>query len=224
MRRKQQSMTAQNEPIRVLIADDHAIFRRGLHTALEIAPTVQVIGEAGDGQQAVEMAESLQPDVILMDIHMPGMSGLEAVRLIHSTSPRIAIIMITMFDDADTIFAAMQAGARGYLLKGTAPDSLVETVRLVSEGHVILAPGVAERLINYFAVPKPAETAALFPELTRRENEILRLMADGLTDSHIAIRLGLSVKTVRNHVSNILNKLQVATRTQAVLRLKESLS
>lgn len=216
-------MIVENEPIRVLIADDHAIFRRGLHTALDIAPSIRVVGESGDGQQAVEMAEALQPDVILMDIHMPGMSGLEAVRHILSISPRIAIIMITMFEDADTIFTAMQAGARGYLLKGTAPDSLVETVRLVNEGHVILAPGVAERLISYFAVPKPAETAALFPELTRRENEILQLMAEGLTDSHIAVRLSLSVKTVRNHVSNILNKLQVATRTQAVLRLRETL-
>ena len=209
------------EPIRVLIADDHPVFRFGLRALLSAAPDLDVAGEATDGEQAVALAASLQPDVVLMDLNMPGLNGLEATRRILQTSPHIAILVVTMFDD-DSVFAAMQAGARGYLLKGIEPEATVRAIRTVASGEAILSPPVAQRMMDFFAQRQPDTPAQIFPELTDRERELLGLLAQGLTNAAIAERLTLSPKTVRNHVSNIYSKLQVADRAQAIIRAREA--
>ncbi|MCC7362119.1 MAG: response regulator transcription factor [Anaerolineales bacterium] len=209
------------EPIRVLIADDHPVFRFGLKALLGAAPDLEVTGEAADGEQAVALAANLQPDVVVMDLNMPGLSGLEATRQILQTSPHIGILVVTMFDD-DSVFAAMQAGARGYLLKGTEPEATVRAIRTVAHGEAIFSPTVAQRVMDYFAHHQPNWPPQIFPELTERERELLGLLAQGLTNAAIAERLTLSPKTVRNHVSNIFSKLQVADRAQAIIRAREA--
>ncbi len=212
------------DKITILIADDHAPFRMGLRALLESAQDIAVIGEAESGTQVVAQAARLQPDVVLMDIQMPELNGVEATRQILHTSPHIAILVLTMFEDDDFVFAALKAGARGYLLKGTTKADLLRAVHSISNGEAIFGAIIARRLMNYFAqVPKPAVTPTFaFPELTERERQILDLIAGHRSNQEIANQLQISLKTVRNHVSNIFSKLQVVDRAQAILRAREA--
>src|SRR5712691_6971945 len=207
------------EPIRILIADDHPLFRDGLRVLLESVPDMQVIGEATTGNEVMAQATALQPDVILMDIKMPGLNGIEATRRVLQTSPHIRILILTMFEDDESVFAAIRAGARGYLLKGAVQEEILRAIRAVNHGEAIFGPVVAERLMHYFGSTRPiakSGPAQFFPELTEREYEILTQIAQRKSNADIAARLVLSPKTVRNHVSNILSKLQVADRTEAM--------
>jgi DNA-binding NarL/FixJ family response regulator len=210
------------EKIRILIADDHAPFREGLRALLLVAPDCEVIGEAATGDEAIALAATLQPDVILMDINMPGINGIEATRRILYTSPHISMLVLTMFDDDDSVFAALRAGARGYLLKGALKAEILRAIRGVASGEAIFGPAIAKRLMTFFAGLQPAAPPQLFPELTDREREILALIAQHRTNPEIADRLVLSQKTVRNHVSNIFSKLQVVDRAQAIVRAREA--
>jgi DNA-binding NarL/FixJ family response regulator len=209
------------DKIRVLIVDDHPVFRFGLRSLISSIPEMEVVGEATSGDAAIEEAANLQPDIILMDINMPGLNGIEATRQIQANQPNIGILVITMFDD-DSVFDAMQAGARGYLLKGADPEETVRAIHSVANGAAIFSPKVAERLITYFGQKKASPGSEVFPELTEREREILTLIAQGLSNPAIAERLVLSPKTVRNHVSNIFGKLQVSDRSQAIIRAREA--
>lgn len=211
------------ETIRILVVDDHPMFRNGLHALLDSLPQMKWIGEASDGQAAIEMALRLQPDVILMDIQLPEMNGIDATRQILHDSPHIGVLIVTMYEDDDMVFAAMQAGARGYLLKGADQDEIIRAMQAVSEGQAIFSPGIAQRLVNYFSKSRSAAFPSLvFPELTEREREILDLIAAGFNNTDIAERLVLSNKTVRNHVSNVLSKLQVSDRAHAIVRAREA--
>lgn len=207
--------------IRILIADDHTLFREGLRSLFASLPDLEVVGEAATGEQAVEQAAALQPDVILMDIQMHGMNGIEATRRILHTSPHIGIIVVTMFEDDDSVFAAMRAGARGYILKGADQAEMLRAIRAVASGDALFSAAIAKRMINYFAA-KPALPAEIFPQLSDREREVLDLIAQGENNAEIAEHLSLSPKTVRNHVSNIFSKLQVADRAQAIVRAREA--
>jgi DNA-binding NarL/FixJ family response regulator len=209
------------EPIRVLIADDHPVLRDGLRLLLGAEPGIEVVGEAGNGGEAIVAAAELQPDVVVMDLHMPDVTGIEATRRIVDTSPHIGVLVLTMFDDDESVFAAMRAGARGYLLKGVPQADIVRAVEAVGRGSAVFSPSIARRIIDYFSA-QPAAGAAVFPELTEREREILDLIAAGESNPVIARRLFLSPKTVRNHVSNIFNKLQVADRAQAIVRARRA--
>ena len=207
------------EPIRILIADDHPLFRDGLRVLLESVPDMQVLGEATTGNEVLAQAISLQPDLILMDIQMPGINGIEATRRILQTSPHIRILILTMFEDDESVFAAIRAGARGYLLKGAVQEETLRAIRAVASGEAIFGPAVASRLMQYFSNARPAGMSGpthFFPELTEREYEILTLIAQRKSNADIAAQLVLSPKTVRNHVSNILSKLQVADRSEAM--------
>lgn len=210
------------EPIRVLIADDNPRFRQGLRALLQAASETEVVGEAASGAEAVALADSLQPDVILMDIKMPDGNGIDATRQILETSPHIGILMLTMVEDDDSVFASMRAGARGYLLKGALKAEILRAVRGVSSGEAIFGPAIARRLMDYFATPRPAANGEVFPELTAREREILSLIAQHLTNPEIAARLSLSPKTVRNIASSIFTKLQVTDRAEAIIRAREA--
>jgi len=210
------------EPLRVLIADDHPIFRDGLRALLMASPDMAVVGEAATGEEATTLAASVQPDVILMDIQMPGMNGIEATRAILHASPHIGVLVVTMFEDDNSVFAAMRAGGRGYLLKGAKYDEILRAVRAVGGGEAIFSPAIAVRLIAYFADARPAAPPQTFPALSEREREVLALIAQGRRNAEIAGRLYLSEKTVRNHVTNILSKLQVADRAEAIIRAREA--
>jgi DNA-binding NarL/FixJ family response regulator len=211
------------EQIRVLIADDHPLFRDGLRTLLNSGSEAEVVGEATTGEETIVKAATLQPDVILMDINMPGVNGIEATRRILHTSPHISILVVTMYEDDDSVFAAMRAGARGYLLKGADQDETLRAIKAVSRGEAIFSPAIAKRLIRYFSPTRASVTPPqAFPELTDREREILTLLAQGHNNADIAQRLVLSPKTVRNHLSNVFNKLQVADRAQAIIRAREA--
>jgi DNA-binding NarL/FixJ family response regulator len=207
--------------IRILIADDHALFREGLGALFLSIPDTEVVGEAATGEEAMARAGDLQPDVVLMDIQMPGINGIEATRTIVRESPHVGVIVVTMFEDDDSVFAAMRAGARGYVLKGADQDEILKVIRAVAEGEAHFGPEIARRLMSFFSAPRsaPAET---FPELTAREREVLDLIAAGKNNQEIAGRLYLSPKTVRNHISNIFTKLQVADRSQAIVRAREA--
>lgn len=202
------------ERIRVLIADDHPLFRDGLRVMLEAAGGFEVVGEATTGEEAVALAAGLQPDVVLMDIAMPGVNGIEATRRIVAADPQARVLMLTMLEDDDSVFAALRAGARGYLLKGARQEEALRALRAVANGEAIFGPVIAQRMAQYFAVRRSA--TASFPELTEREREILDLLAQGRSNAQIADELVVSLKTVRNHVSTIFNKLQVADRAQAM--------
>ncbi len=210
------------DPLRILIADDHTLFREGLRSLLASVADTEVVGEAATGQDAIDQAAALQPDVILMDIQMPGITGIEATRRIVATSPHIGVIVVTMFEDDDSVFAAMRAGARGYVLKGADQEEMLRTIRAVAHGEALFGPAIARRLMGYFAAPRPIAEPQLFPELTDREREVLGLIAQGHNNEEIARRLVLSQKTVRNHVSNIFSKLQVADRAQAIVLAREA--
>jgi DNA-binding NarL/FixJ family response regulator len=210
------------ETTRVLIADDHRLFRQGLRALLRSARTTEVVGEAATGEEVVRLASALQPDVILMDIQMPDGNGLEATRRILGASPHIGIIMLTMFDDDESVFAAMRAGARGYILKGADQADVLRAVDAAASGEALFSPRVAARIIAYFSTERADHHRGVFPELTEREREVLGLIARERTNPEIARTLEISGKTVRNHVSNIFSKLQVADRAAAILRARDA--
>ncbi len=210
------------ETIRVLIADDHTLFRDGLRALLASASDTEFVGEAATGDQAITLAAQVQPDVILMDIQMPGLHGIEATRQIVQASPHIGVLIVTMFEDDLSVFNAMRAGARGYLLKGARHEEMLRAIRAVGGGEAIFSPAIAARLIDFFAQMRPALSPQAFPELSDREREILALIAQGHKNAEIAEHLSLSPKTVRNHITNIFSKLQVAGRAEAILRAREA--
>lgn len=209
------------QKLRILIVDDHPVFRFGLRALLESQADMVVVGEAQDGAEAVRLARSLQPHVVLMDVNLLGLDGITATRQIAAGVPETAVLIVTMLDD-DTVFTAMQAGARGYLLKGAQGTETLRAIRAVANGEVILGPGVAGKMGGYFARGAEADSELPFPELTPREREILNLLAQGLTNTAIAETLTLSPKTIRNRVSNIFSKLQVAGRSEAIIRAREA--
>ena len=209
-------------PIRVLIADDHPLFRDGLRALLSSIPQTEMVGEAADGEEVLRQAAKLRPDVILMDIQMPGLNGVEATQQILHTNPDIGIIVLTMFDDDDSVFAAVRAGARGYILKGADQTEILRAIGAAVRGEALFGAPIAKRLMGFFSAPRSSAPVQAFPGLTEREREILDLMAQGLNNIEIAERLVLSPKTVRNHTSNIFNKLQVTDRTHAIVLAREA--
>ncbi len=214
-------MTAGEATIRVLLADDHPLFRKGMRTLLAGMPDVHLIGEAQTGVEAVERVIALQPDLVMMDLQMPGMSGIQATRDILVAAPVTRILVVTLFEDDDSVFLALRAGARGYVLKDTDEEEMTRAIRAVAHGEAIFSPAIATRVLAYFAVPR-REAAEVFPTLTDREREILHLIARGKNNVAIANDLFLSPKTVANHVSNIFGKLQVADRAEAIVRAREA--
>ena len=206
---------------RVLVADDHNLFRYGIKAMLANAEGFEVVGEAASGEEVVEKVAQTRPDIILMDIQMPGINGIEATRRVLEKYPSIGVVVVTMFED-DSVFAAMRAGARGYVLKGADAEEVLKVVGAVAKGEAHFGPEIARRLMAYFSAPKPAAPSEAFPELTAREAELLDLIARGLNNAEIAKRLYVSPKTVRNHVSNIFLKLQVADRAQAIVKAREA--
>jgi DNA-binding NarL/FixJ family response regulator len=213
------------DTIRVMIVDDHPTFVQGLQFVVSTTESIAVVTVAENGAAAVEQAAELQPDVILMDLHMPVMNGIDATAQIKATSPNIAILVLTMLEDDDSVFAAMRAGASGYLLKGADKDEIVRAIQAVFAGEMIFGPGIAQRVMRYFqSQPTQHETdpSAAFPQLTERERELLGLIAAGHDNSTIASELVLSRRTVRNHISNIFSKLQVAHRAQAIVMAREA--
>jgi DNA-binding NarL/FixJ family response regulator len=210
------------DPFHVLIADDHPLFRKGMRALLVTADDLEVVGEATTGQEAIDLAATLQPDVILMDLQMPGVNGIEATRQILHTSPHIRILVITLFEDDESVFSALRAGARGYVLKDAKEEEMLRAIRAVATGEAIFSRTIAARMIDFFAAPRPSAPRELFPTLTEREREILQWLTRGSTNHDIARRLVLSVKTVNNYVSNIFTKLQVTDRTQAIIRARDA--
>jgi DNA-binding NarL/FixJ family response regulator len=207
--------------LRVLIADDHPVFRDGIRSLLEATPNIEVVGEATTGEEAILLAAQCQPDLILMDVQMPGVNGIEATRRIAASQPQIRVLVVTMFEDDASVFTAMRAGARGYVLKDATKEELRRAIQAVGNGESIFSPSIATRLIAYFAQPRPALPNVRFPELSSREQEILDLLARGERNSAIADYLGLTTKTISNYISNILNKLHVADRAQAIAKAHE---
>jgi DNA-binding NarL/FixJ family response regulator len=208
--------------IRILIADDHAVFREGLRYVLSPEPDMEVVGEAATGKEVVERAAELRPDVILMDIQMPELNGIEATRRILKANPGVGVVVLTMFEDDDSVFSAMRVGARGYVLKGADPSEIIRVLRAVAAGEAHFGPEIAKRLMDFFSAPKPVSLEEAFPELTDREVEILDLIARGHSNTKIAARLYLSPNTVRNHITHIFGKLQVADRAHAIVRAREA--
>ncbi len=205
------------DSLRLLIADDQTITRSGLRTLLAAQEGLEIAGEARNGEEAIELAASLQPDVILMDLRMPGVNGIEATRRIHRLSPHIGILVVTVFEDDTSVFPAIRAGARGYLLKNTEQDELLRAIRTVADGGAIFSPGIAGRVLGYLNAPEPDLPTNAFDELTAREREILELIAQGQTNAEIASTLNLSPKTVSNNVSNVLLKVQATDRAKLML-------
>ena len=208
--------------IRVLVADDHAVVREGLRAVLGSEPDMEVVGEAATGKEVLERAAELRPDVILMDIQMPEINGIEATRRIIDTNQEIGVVILTMYEDDDSVFSAMRAGARGYVLKGAHPSEILKVLRAVAGGEAYFGPEIARRLMNFFSTPQPASPEEAFPELTTRERDILDFIAQGDSNAKIARQLYLSPKTVGNHISHIFTKLQVADRAQAIIRAREA--
>ncbi|SEJ94203.1 two component transcriptional regulator, LuxR family [Deinococcus reticulitermitis] len=213
-------MTASEPPIRVLIADDHALFRDGLRALLLAAPEFEVIGEAATGDDAVHLALRELPQLILMDLQMPGLSGVQATRRIMAEHPELHVLMLTMFDDDASVFDAMRAGARGYLLKGAGHQDVLRALHAAASGEAIFSPGIAARLGRYFAGLSTHRQPDAFPQLTAREQEVLALIAQGRSNAGIARQLDIRPKTVRNHITSIFDKLQVADRAEAILRAR----
>ncbi len=214
------------EAVRLLVADDHALFREGLKALLSATPGIEMVGEAATGEDTVALAEEKQPDIVLMDINMPGMDGIQATRRILRANPTVGVIMVTMLEDDASLFAAMRAGARGYVLKGAQPQELLQAVRAVADGQALFGAPIAARIMGFFedievdlksTLPRDA-----FPELTPRELEVLELIAQGANNSQIAERLVISDKTVRNHITSVFSKLQVADRAQAIIKARDA--
>jgi DNA-binding NarL/FixJ family response regulator len=206
--------------LRVLLADDHPVFRKGLRALLTSLPEATVVGEAADGEQAIQMVAECEPDIVVMDLNMPGVNGVEATRRILAQRPGIRVLVLTMFDDDDSVFAAMRAGALGYLIKGSETEEVIRAITAVGNGDAIFGPSVARRILAFLTRPLSAYDERQFPELTAREREVLDLIAAGMNNPDIAKRLYLSPKTIRNHVSSIFTKLQVADRAQAIVRAR----
>lgn len=209
------------EGIRLFVVDDHTLFRDGLRALFNSVPDIDLVGEAGTGVEAIELVQEVLPDIVLMDIQMPEGNGIEATRAILRSSPSIGVIVVTMLEAPDTVFAAMRAGARGFVLKEADQDEMLSTIRAVASGEAFFGPAIAKRLQSYFAT-LPAVGSQVFPELTSREGEVLELIAQGYNNSRIARELVISSKTVRNHVSNVLSKLQVADRAEAIIRARQA--
>lgn len=207
--------------IRVLIADDHPVFVSGLSVTFDACDDIEVVGTAPDGETAVARVGELVPDVVLMDLRMPGMTGIEATRTIVLQGSASSIVVLTMLEDDESVFAAMAAGARGYLVKGAPQERIVDAVRAVAAGELVFGSDVAAQVLAFFSAPR-ARTSPAFPELTERETDVLQLVAAGRNNQGIARELGVSEKTVRNHVSNIFAKLRVADRSEAIVRAREA--
>jgi DNA-binding NarL/FixJ family response regulator len=207
--------------IRVLVADDHPAFRAGLQLMLADSADLEVVGLAENGDQAVELAEPLRPDVVVMDLRMPGLDGIGATRRLMELDPEVGVVVLTMFEDDDSVFAAMRAGARGYLLKGAEQDEILRAIRAVAAGEVLLGQSIARRVIEHFSAGDGSARAA-FPALTERERQVLDLIAAGKGNAVIAHELVLSLKTIRNHVSNIFTKLQVSDRAAAIVKARDA--
>jgi DNA-binding NarL/FixJ family response regulator len=210
-----------SEPIRVIVADDHPVVRDGLRALIEATPGIELLGEATNGDEAIELARRHRPDVVLMDLAMPGRHGIEATREIAGNGWASAVLVLTMFADDESIFAAMRAGARGYLLKDAGHDELRRAIEGVGRGEGIFGAGVAQRMVGFFARARTLGVQP-FPDLTDRERQVLEELAGGASNQTIALRLGISGKTVRNHVSTILGKLMVVDRGQAIVRAREA--
>jgi DNA-binding NarL/FixJ family response regulator len=205
--------------IRVLIADDHPVVRRGMSALLSSLVGVEVVGEVEDGESALREVQLTRPDVVVMDIQMPGVDGVEATRRIRAAVPSTAVLVLTMFEDDETVIAAMRAGARGYLLKGAGQEEILTSLRAVVAGQLVMGPDVAQRLIRRLDEPDRPEVP--FPGLTSREREVLSLIAQGQNNAAIAANLGLAPKTVGNHISAIFAKLRVESRAEAIVRARE---
>jgi len=214
------------DTIRLLVADDHALFREGLQALFSTTPGIEIVGEAASGEETVALAEELLPDIILMDINMPDMDGIQATRQVLLANPTIGVIMVTMLEEDAALFSAVRAGARGYVLKGAHHEELLQSVRAVASGQVLFGPSTASRIMGFFqdieAEVKPSQPEESFPELTPRELEVLYLIAQGANNQQIAERLVITDKTVRNHITSIFGKLQVADRAQAIIKAREA--
>ncbi|MGA9190632.1 MAG: response regulator transcription factor [Anaerolineales bacterium] len=210
------------DPVRLMVVDDHTLFRDGLRALFGSIDDIDVVGEASNGEEAVDKVGRLQPDVVLMDIQIPEINGIEATRRIVSAHPEVGVIVVTMLEDDDSVFAAMRAGARGYILKGADQDEMLRAIRSVATGEALFGAEVADRLVSFFNGAIQSDGDPAFPELTERERQVLDLIAKGWSNAKIADSLVISPKTVSNHCSNIFSKLQVADRTQALLRAREA--
>jgi DNA-binding NarL/FixJ family response regulator len=208
--------------LRVLIADDHPLFRDGLRSMFEAEPDLELVGEASTGREAVELASRLLPDVVLMDIQMPDMDGIEATRRVIAAAPATRVLVVTMFENDESVLAAMRAGARGYVVKGMRSADAIRAIRAVAEGEAIFSPAIAGRLVSLLAEARQKARPEVFPELTERERQTLDLMAQGHKNAAIAERLHLSPKTVRNYVTSIFNKLELVDRAQAIIRARDA--
>ena len=211
-------------PVRVLLADDHPVYRLGLRALLDTVEGVQVVGEAETGAQAVIEAAELQPDVVVMDLQMPDVDGIEATKRIVKSHPEVAVLILSYSDEADSVFEAMRAGARGYVVKEAGKDAIIRAIQDVASGEMIFGAGVASRLTALLASERDTDAppAQAFPELTPREREVLELMAQGLNNSAIALRLSIGDKRVRNCVTDIYTKLGVADRPQAIIMARDA--
>ncbi len=209
-------------PIRVLIADDHPLFRDGLRVLLNSIPQTQLVGEAANGEEVLKQATTLQPDVILMDIQMPGLNGIDATKLVLRTNPDIGVIVLTMFEDDALVIAALRAGARGYILKGADQTEILRAIGAAVRGEALFGAPIAQRLTRFFSASRPSRPVQAFPELTEREREVLDLIAQGYSNHEIAERFVLSPKTVRNHISRIFSKLQGPDRARAIVLAREA--
>jgi len=210
------------EPTRVVLVDDHPVYREGLSMLLESIDEVEVVGVADDGATALDVVGEADPDVVVMDVQMPGLDGIAATRELTARHPHLAIVVLTMSDDDETVFSAMRAGARGYLVKGSSQHEIVRAIRSVDSGELVFGAAVAQRVAAYFSGRAPSADAPAFPQLTEREREVLDLLAAGRSNPQIASALFLSPKTVRNNVSNIFAKLQVADRAEAIVRARDA--
>jgi DNA-binding NarL/FixJ family response regulator len=204
------------ERIHVLIADDHTLFRKGVRKMLEAEDDMKVVGEAANGVEAISLARKLMPDVILMDITMPELDGIEATRTLHREMPHVGVVFVTMFEDDASVIKGLQAGGRGYILKDAGPESMLRAVRAVASGESLLGPSVAEKVMRQFAAMDKGQSA-LVDDLTPREMDVLKAIAEGRSNKEIAVKLSLSEKTVKNHINNMFSKLHLFDRTQAML-------
>ena len=214
--------TMSEETIRVVLVDDHPVYRDGLSMLLESMDGIEVVATAANGDEAIAAADEVDADVFVMDVQMPGRDGIDATRIITGRQPHLAVLVLTMSEDDSTVFAAMRAGARGYLVKGADQQQILAAIRAVAGGELVFGAAIARRVAEFFSAAPTAQTALAFPQLTAREREVLDLLAAGRTNPQIAQVLFLSPKTVRNNVSNIFSKLQVADRTEAILRARDA--
>ncbi len=211
------------EPVRVVLVDDHPVYREGLSMLLESMHGVEVVATAADGVEAKAAVDDGEPDVVVMDVQMPRLDGIAATRDIVARHPHLAVVVLTMSEDDETVFAAMRAGARGYLVKGASQHEILHAIRAVARGELVFGAAIARRVAEFFAAgPATAPAAEVFPQLTAREREVLELLAAGRSNPQIAQALFLSPKTVRNNVSNIFAKLQVADRAEAIVRARDA--